>query len=73
MTAARAGCVGESRGGGIGTIVADSDGVVGEEDREEERELEGELGEFGEEKGNPAVIGVVALRSPFSEGMRSMP
>lgn len=61
--------MGERRGGGIGIIGGDSNGVVGEEDREEERELEGEI----EEKGIVAVIGVELFRPPFSKGIESVP
>lgn len=69
MTTARAGCVGERSGGGMGIIGVGSKGIVGEGDREEERELDGEL---GEERGIAAEMGAVPFRSPFSKGTRSV-
>lgn len=70
MTAARAGCVDERRGGGMGIIGADSNDVVGEGDREEERELEGEP---GDERAIAAIMGSEPFRSPFSRGTESVP
>lgn len=69
MTTARPGCVGERSGGAMGIIGAVSKGVVGEGDREEERELEGEP---GEERGITTEMGAVPFRSPFSKGTRSV-
>lgn len=70
MTATRAGWVGDSRGGGIGTIGVVSFGAVGEDDREEERELEGE---FEEERAGAAVMGAAPFSCPFSKGTECAP
>lgn len=53
----------------MGTIGVDSTGVLGEDDREEDRELEGEI---GEERDIAVVIGVALFRSPISEGIGSV-
>ena len=53
----------------MGTIGVDSSGVVGEDDREEDRELEGEI---GEERGIAAVKAVAHFRSPISEEIVSV-
>ena len=48
----------------MGIIGVGSTGVVGEDDREEDRELEGEI---GDERGIAVVKGVAQFRSAISE------